>query len=124
ERHAARSRVVATEGADRLRIELGAGLRYEDGQSLLVAARTSVCTPRGDRVECVGYRDDSRAEGDLVARETVGIPGSVQPFVVVQHHRRDIGIAEGRRHLRSVDWVPLDDRELRLREAARLVQHL
>ena len=123
ERKGPAARVVALEGLDRHRIELRARLLGEDVDRLLVGVGRSIGPRRADRIEGVGHRDDARAERDLIAREALGIAGSVEPLVMVEHHRRELGVAELRDELRSVHGVPLDHLELGVRQPPGLVEH-
>src|SRR5271169_1078428 len=75
------------DGAVKLRV--GAALELSEGFQR--AAAFFVRTIAGDRVVGIGHRDDAGAERDGFGRESVGIPGAVEKFVVMQNHLANAG---------------------------------
>ena len=117
-------RVVAEEPRDDVGVEPRAGLLRDHVERPPVLARAVVRPARRNGIEGVGHRDDPRPERYLLRAQTVGVPAAVQPLVVVLHHRGDLGVADLGHHPRPIRRVPLHDRELLRREAARLGEYL
>src|ERR1700733_10269767 len=71
------------EGAHDHGIELGAGAAGEFLSGPGGTVRPLVGTRRRHHLKGVSYRDDACAEGDLLAGQSVGIPGSIVLLVVL-----------------------------------------
>ena len=77
-----------------------------------------------DRVKRVGDGDHPRGERDRISRQTVRVPGSVDPLVVVADDHAELGIAELGDEFAAPARMLLDDRELGVVELSPLVQDL
>ena len=71
------------EGLGHRRVEMPSAFFAKDGQRLLQRKRRFVGALAGQRVEDVGDRHDPPLDGNLLARESLGITRSV-PFLVVR----------------------------------------
>ncbi len=79
---------------------------------------------RGDYVEGIGNRHDARSERDLLASQPARVTAPVPPLVVLGHGEHAVSQPARQRgsQLGAERRMRLDDRELVVGEAARLVQ--
>lgn len=75
--------VEAFEGVDDGGVELAASVSADLGDGVCDRPGVFVGPGMGERVKDVGDSDDAGADGDGVARETVGVAVAVPAFVVV-----------------------------------------
>ena len=115
-------RSIKPEGEiDDLRVPLRSAMRPQLFLHLLGVAGALVELPRRHDLDRVGDGDDAGTEGDLVARETVRVPGTVPAFVMVADDRPGRREQVERLEERVADLrVRLDDRALLLVERPRL----
>ena len=109
---------VGVELGSRTALDLRTGLGRRHG--LLVGTGT------GDHIEGVGHRDDPPRQGDVLARQAVGIPGTVESFMVL-HDRQHLvtePVLQRSHQFGTRCRVGLDDLELVVGEPARLVEDL
>jgi hypothetical protein len=74
--------IVLAENGDDLRVEAHAGVRHDGLHGFVQRQRAAVLAIGGEGVEAVDDREDARPEGDLLAREPIGIAGAV-PLLVM-----------------------------------------
>src|SRR6266478_3776173 len=70
-------------------VELRVRAAFQFGESLRGWPALFVSPVAGDRVVRVGHRDYPRAQRDVLRRQTVGITGAVEKFVMVKDHFAD-----------------------------------
>src|SRR2546428_255435 len=105
------------EGAHDLGVEALAGVLLDRLEAGVGRPRVLVWTFRGERVEDVGDRDDSRRERDLLALLAVGIAPPIPALVMLARDRpRRLEEPRLAEHLLAIDAVLLDDAELLIRE--------
>ena len=106
-----------------LLVELQAGAALEDVEGATRRLRALVDAIRADDLEGVGDGQQAGLDRNLIAGETVWIPGTVEPLVVVSDPMGLVDESRGEQHLLADGGVVLDDLVLVMRQTGRLHEY-
>jgi hypothetical protein len=94
--------VFGNECAHDGRIELLARLVAKHGQRGLMGQALSIRSRRGDRIERIRHRNETRSQRDQVICQPAGIARAVKSLVMMTDDAGEVSVPKSSDHLRSV----------------------